>query len=211
MNFIFSLLILTTVLLLTVLLLFVLGKLVWLERLTQTLLSREGTTPNNAAESDADPYFYGLGDEALWRAMSGEYEANLEPLELDEVRPRFALALGKAVTRLVKEAADESTLAIASIKNSLDIFTIRGRVKIWLPPVHANALAEIGRKLKAAPPQLDSASGRAALDEVLSALYKEAKLERDNEAWTDIGDALFPREESAKSETTVIPTETSSE
>jgi hypothetical protein len=46
---------------------------------------------------------------------------------------------------------------------------------------------------------------------VLSALYKEAKLERDNEAWTDIGDALFPREESAKSETTVIPTETSSE
>jgi hypothetical protein len=130
---------------------------------------------------------------------------------LDEVRPRFALALGKAVTRLVKEAADESTLAIASIKNSLDIFTIRGRVKIWLPPVHANALAEIGRKLKAAPPQLDSASGRAALDEVLSALYKEAKLERDNEAWTDIGDALFPREESANSETTVIPTETSSE
>ncbi|MDO7672543.1 MAG: hypothetical protein MUQ42_03880, partial [OM182 bacterium] len=141
MNFLLSLLTLSTVLFLSILLLFVLGKLVWLEKATNSLLNRQPKPQGTDAPSDADPYFYGLSDEALWRALAGDYQSGLGELELDEIRPRFAMALGKAVVRLIKEAPSASDISLGSVKNSLDVFTLRGRVTVWLPPQHAAALA----------------------------------------------------------------------
>ena len=192
MSFLLSLLTLSTVLILSILLLFVLGKLVWLEKATNTLLNRQPKPQGTAAESDADPYFYGLSDEALWRALAGDYQSGLGELELDEIRPRFALALGKAVVRLVKEAPSTSEISLGAVKNSLDIFTLRGRVTVWLPPHHAAALSELGAKIKASPPQLDAEAGAQMLHEILGKLYSETGLERDPDTFSELRSALFP-------------------
>ena len=192
MSFLLSLLTLSTVLILSILLLFVLGKLVWLEKATNTLLNRQPKPQGTDAESDADPYFYGLSDEALWRALAGDYQSGLGELELDEIRPRFALALGKAVVRLVKEAPSTSEISLGAVKNSLDIFTLRGRVTVWLPPHHAAALSELGAKIKASPPQLDAEAGAQMLHEILGKLYSETGLERDPDTFSELRSALFP-------------------
>ena len=191
MSFLLSLLTLSTVLILSILLLFVLGKLVWLEKATNTLLNRQPKPQGADAASDVDPYFYGLSDEALWRALSGDYQSGLGELELDEIRPRFAIALGKAVVRLVKEAPSASEISLGTVKNSLDIFTLRGRVTIWLPPHHAAALSELGAKIKTSAPQLDAEAGAQLLHEILGKLYSETGLERDPDAFSELRAALF--------------------
>jgi len=192
MSFLLSLLTLSTVLILSILLLFVLGKLVWLEKATNTLLNRQPKPQGTDAESDADPYFYGLSDEALWRTLAGDYQSELSELELDEIRPRFAMALGKAVVRLVKEAPSISEISLDAVKNSLDIFTLRGRVTVWLPPHHAAALSDLGAKIKASPPQLDAEAGAQMLHEILGKLYSETRLERDPDAFSELRSSLFP-------------------
>jgi hypothetical protein len=192
MSFLLSLLTLSTVLILSILLLFVLGKLVWLEKATNTLLNRQPKPQGTDAESDADPYFYGLSDEALWRTLAGDYQSELSELELDEIRPRFAMALGKAVVRLVKEAPSISEISLGAVKNSLDIFTLRGRVTVWLPPHHAAALSDLGAKIKASPPQLDAEAGAQMLHEILGKLYSETRLERDPDAFSELRSSLFP-------------------
>ena len=192
MNFLLSLLTLSTVLFLSILLLFVLGKLVWLEKATNSLLNRQPKPQGTDAPSDADPYFYGLSDEALWRALAGDYQSGLGELELDEIRPRFAMALGKAVVRLIKEAPSASDISLGSVKNSLDVFTLRGRITVWLPPQHAAALAELGSKIKATPAQLHSEAGAQLLHDILGKLYSEAGLERDPEAFSEIRSEIFP-------------------
>jgi len=192
MSFLLSVLTLSTVLILSILLLFVLGKLVWLEKATNTLLNRQPKPQGTDAESDADPYFYGLSDEALWRTLAGDYQSELSELELDEIRPRFAMALGKAVVRLVKEAPSISEISLGAVKNSLDIFTLRGRVTVWLPPHHAAALSDLGAKIKASPPQLDAEAGAQMLHEILGKLYSETRLERDPDAFSELRSSLFP-------------------
>jgi len=192
MSFLLSLLTLSTVLILSILLLFVLGKLVWLEKATNTLLNRQPKPQGTDAESDADPYFYGLSDEALWRTLAGDYQSELSELELDEIKPRFAMALGKAVVRLVKEAPSISEISLGAVKNSLDIFTLRGRVTVWLPPHHAAALSDLGAKIKASPPQLDAEAGAQMLHEILGKLYSETRLERDPDAFSELRSSLFP-------------------
>ena len=192
MSFLLSLLTLSTVLILSILLLFVLGKLVWLEKATNTLLNRQPKPQGTDAETDADPYFYGLSDEALWRTLAGDYQSELSELELDEIRPRFAMALGKAVVRLVKEAPSISEISLGAVKNSLDIFTLRGRVTVWLPPHHAAALSDLGAKIKASPPQLDAEAGAQMLHEILGKLYSETRLERDPDAFSELRSSLFP-------------------
>ncbi len=192
MSFLLSLLTLSTVLILSILLLFVLGKLVWLEKATNTLLNRQPKPQGTDAETDADPYFYGLSDEALWMALAGEYQSGLGELELDEIRPRFAMALGKAVVRLVKEAPSTSEISLGGVKNTVDISTLRGRITIWLPPHHAAALSDLGAKIKASPSQLDAETGAQLLHEILGKLYSETGLERDPDAFSELRSALFP-------------------
>ena len=169
----------------------------WLEKATNSLLNRQSKPQGTDAPSDADPYFYGLSDEALWRALTGNYQSGLGELELDEVRPRFAMALGKAVVRLIKEAPSASDISLGSvktgsIKNSLDVFTLRGRVTVWLPPQHAAALAELGSKINATPAQIESQAGAQLLHDILGKLYSEAGLERDPEAFSEIRSEIFP-------------------
>ena len=132
MNFLLSLLTLSTVLVLSILLLFVLGKLVWLEKATKSLLNRDPKPHGTDGASDADPYFYDLNDEALWRALTGDYQSGLSELELDEIRPRFAMALGKAVVRLVKEAPSSSDVYLSTLqKNSIErIYYSRARHRL---------------------------------------------------------------------------------
>lgn len=79
-----------------------------------------------------------------------------------------------------------------SIKNSLDVFTLRGRVTVWLPPQHAVALAELGEKIKATPAQIGSEAGAQLLHDILGKLYSEAGLERDPEAFSEIRSEVFP-------------------
>jgi len=191
MSFLLSVLTLTTVLVLSVLLLFVLGKLVWLEKATNALLSGKASPPGTGPSGDADPYFYGLNDEALWRALSGEYESSLSELELDEIRPRYAISLSKAIIRLVKEA-NTTIGGSLSTRNSIDIFTTRGRVCIWLPPERASELIELGTQLKSSPPTISQETAKSKFSELLADLYGEVGLECDNEVFNDIYEALFP-------------------
>ena len=107
------------------------------------------------------------------------------------------MALGKAVVRLIKEAPSASDISLGSvktgsIKNSLDVFTLRGRVTVWLPPQHAVALAELGEKIKATPAQIGSEAGAQLLHDILGKLYSEAGLERDPEAFSEIRSEVFP-------------------
>ena len=191
MSFILSVLTLSTLLVLFVLLMFVLGKLVWLEKATNELLSGKAAPPGTGPSSDADPYFYGLNGEALWGAFSGEYDSSLSELELDEIRPRYAISLSKAIIRLVREANATIDASLATC-NSTDIFTAQGRVSIWLPPDRARELIELGTQLKSPPPRISQEAAMSKLSGLLISLYSEVGLERYDEVFNEIYDALFP-------------------
>ena len=135
---------------LTALLLFVLGKLTWLESATSSLLSKiEQPRTQNARpghEIEADPYFYGLSGQPLWNSLTGEDVGQTTPLELEEIRPRYGIALLKAVIKVIIDGRDfdasSSTFELEKL-----VFTSRGGISIWLPPSKIEALRLIGTKI----------------------------------------------------------------
>jgi hypothetical protein len=135
---------------LTALLLFVLGKLTWLESATSSLLTKiEQPLSQNAGhgrEIEADPYFYGLSGQTLWNSLTGEDAGQTTPLELEEIRPRYSIALLKAVVKFIVDGRDSNASSPAFELEKL-VFTSRGGISIWLPPSRIEALRLIGTKI----------------------------------------------------------------
>lgn len=193
MSFLLSLLTLTTVIILSILLFFVLSKLMWLEKATNSLLNREGQPKGTPAirASDVDPYFYGLSDEVLWKSLSGSPDPSIGELELSEIRPRFAMALDKMITRLVKEAPSSQSTTINVTRNALDITNVRGKIRIWIPPHHAEALTKLGSSLKVNAEEVDQTEAVQTLQDIVYALYSEVALEWDQESFSTMSQALI--------------------
>ena len=148
----YTLLTLTVVIgiVLTALLLFVLGKLNWLERATSSLLAKieqpDSHNTRHGSEIEADPYFYGLSGQALWNSLSGEDTGQSTPLELEEIRPRYGIALLKALIKFITDGRDFDASSPTFEFEKL-VFTSRGSINIWLPPTKVETFRLIGAKI----------------------------------------------------------------
>ena len=136
------------------LLFFVLGKLNWLETATNSLLTKiDLAAPRERTqevEIQYDPYFYGLTGQPLWNCLIGEDTTQATPLELDEIRPRYGIALLKALVKFIQDG-----IAISSQPNAENtvieleklVFTSRGQIGIWLPSNRVEKLRNFGSKI----------------------------------------------------------------
>ena len=136
------------------LLFFVLGKLNWLETATNSLLTKiDLAAPRDRiqeVEIQYDPYFYGLPGQPLWNCLIGEDTTQATPLELDEIRPRYGIALLKALVKFIQDG-----IAISSQPNAENtvieleklVFTSRGQIGIWLPSNRVEKLRNFGSKI----------------------------------------------------------------
>ena len=134
------------------LLLFVLGKLTWLESATTSLLTKIDITPqkNKPQEIQMDPYFYGLTGQELWNSLTGVDTSQATALELDEIRPRYGIALIKSLVKFIQDGIDVGSDVIS--ENSVFelekiVFTSRGQIGIWLPSNKVENLRILGAKI----------------------------------------------------------------
>jgi len=120
------------------LLFFVVGKLNWLETATNSLLTKIdiAAPKDKPQEIQFDPYFYGLTGNDLWKCLTREDVTQATPLELDEIRPRYGIALLKALVKFIQDGIDVANNVNA--ENTLFeceklVFTSRGQIGVWLP------------------------------------------------------------------------------
>ena len=134
------------------LLLFVVGKLTWLESATTSLLTKIDIMPSKEKpkEIQMDPYFYGISGQELWKGLTGEDLSQTTPLELDEIRPRYGIALTKSLVKFIQDGINIGNDTIS--ENSLFelekiVFTSRGQIGIWLPSNKVENLRILGTKI----------------------------------------------------------------
>ena len=134
------------------LLFFVLGKLTWLESATTSLLTKIDITPqkNKPQEIQMDPYFYGLTGQELWNSLTGVDTSQATALELDEIRPRYGIALIKSLVKFIQDGIDVGSDVIsenAVFELEKIVFTSRGQIGIWLPSNKVENLRILGAKI----------------------------------------------------------------
>ena len=158
------------------LLFFVLGKLTWLESATTSLLTKIDITPakDKPQEIQMDPYFYGLTGQDLWNCLTGEDTAQATPLELDEIRPRYGIALIKSLVKFIQDGINVGNNVIS--ENTLFeleklVFTSRGQVGIWLPPNRVEKMRVLGSKIASLN------KGDESKDTEIEKIHTEIKLE----------------------------------
>ena len=164
------------------LLLFVLGKLTWLESATTSLLSKIDIAPpkNKPQEIQMDPYFYGLTGQGLWNCLTGEDTSQATLLELEEIRPRYGIALIKSLVKFIRDGIDVGNDVIS--ENSLFeleklVFTSRGQIGIWLPSNRVENLRILGAKIANHSKESSGKEGDDLKITAVEIMRKEIKLE----------------------------------
>ena len=164
------------------LLLFVVGKLTWLESATTSLLAKIDMTPskNKPQEIQMDPYFYGLTGQDLWNSLTGGDTSQATPLELEEIRPRYGIALIKSLVKFIQDGIDIGNDVIS--ENSLFeleklVFTSRGQIGIWLPSNRVENLRILGAKIANHPKQISENKEDGLKITAIEIMQKEIKLE----------------------------------
>ena len=164
------------------LLLFVVGKLTWLESATTSLLTKIEMTPskNKPQEIQMDPYFYGLTGQDLWNSLTGGDTSQATPLELEEIRPRYGIALIKSLVKFIQDGVDVGNDVIS--ENSLFeleklVFTSRGQIGIWLPSNRVENLRILGSKIANHPRQVLGKEEDELKVTAIEIMQKEIKLE----------------------------------
>jgi hypothetical protein len=97
-----------------------------------------------------DPYFYGLTGQELWNSLTGVDTSQATALELDEIRPRYGIALIKSLVKFIQDGIDVGSDVIS--ENSVFelekiVFTSRGQIGIWLPSNKVENLRILGAKI----------------------------------------------------------------
>ena len=186
---------------LTSLLLYVLGKLSWLESATNSLLQKMDMVPvDSQAEIQEDPYFYGVGGRNLWDSLTGEETKLVTPLELDEIRARYGIALTKALIKFIQDGIDEkvsSETAQEGFETEKKVLTSRGQVRIWLPYEAVQSLRAMGAQLatiraSAEPKPKNQTKTRKAITSFVCELCESAGLRRGEDVAADVIRAFFP-------------------
>lgn len=164
------------------LLLFVVGKLTWLESATISLLTKIDIIPSKEKpqEIQMDPYFYGFSGQELWNGLTGEDLSQATPLELDEIRPRYGIALTKSLVKFIQDGINVGNDTIS--ENSLFelekiVFTSRGQIGIWLPSNKVENLRILGTKMAAHSKKNPVTEGDGLKITAAEVMREEIKLE----------------------------------
>ena len=164
------------------LLLFVVGKLTWLESATTSLLTKIDIIPSKEKpqEIQMDPYFYGFSGQELWNGLAGEDLSQATPLELDEIRPRYGIALTKSLVKFIQDGINVGNDTIS--ENSLFelekiVFTSRGQIGIWLPSNKVENLRILGTKIAAHSKKNPVTEGDGLKITAAEVMREEIKLE----------------------------------
>lgn len=187
-------------LILVSLLLYVLGKLSWLESATNSLLRKMDMMPSDSqSEITQDPYFYGLSGRILWESLTGEETGFATPLELDEIRARFSLALIKALIKFIQDGIDASVSSESaqdSLENEKSVFTSRGQIGVWIPSEAVQSLRAIGAQVATiragAEPAPSQAETREAIASCSRALCESAGLRHSEDVAAGVIKVILP-------------------
>jgi hypothetical protein len=116
------------------------------------------------------------------------------------------MALLKATTKFIQDGIDlENGIHVDTIAltNSREVFTTRGKIKIWLPPSRADALRTAGSKIARFSrsnksndaPDDKKITDEAIQDEIITEildLCKEVQLSNGSEVAKDLVNTFFP-------------------
>ena len=189
------------------LLFFVVGKLNWLETATNSLLTKIdiASPKSKPQEIQYDPYFYGLTGQALYKCLVREDLTQATPLELDEIRPRYGIALLKALVKFIQDGLDVSNNV--NTENTVFeceklVFTSRGQIGVWLPADRVENLRVIGSKIakerrKASEKSDDGAKARSSdsinkeIESEICDLCDSLLLRHGDEIASDVSKAFF--------------------
>ncbi|MDG2140051.1 MAG: hypothetical protein P8K27_01005 [Gammaproteobacteria bacterium] len=164
------------------LLFFVVGKLNWLETATNSLLTKIdiASPKSKPQEIQYDPYFYGLTGQALYKCLVREDLTQATPLELDEIRPRYGIALLKALVKFIQDGLDVSNNV--NTENTVFeceklVFTSRGQIGVWLPADRVENLRVIGSKIAKERRKASEKNGEGAKASSSESITKEIESE----------------------------------
>ena len=131
-------------------------------------------------EIQMDPYFYGLTSQELWNCLTGEDTAQATPLELDEIRPRYRIALIKSLVKFIQDGMNVGNNVISEntfFELEKLIFTSRGQVGIWLPSSRVEKLRVLGAKVADLNNGNSEKKENGFKDIALKNIHEEIKLE----------------------------------
>ena len=164
------------------LLFFVVGKLNWLETATNSLLTKIdiASPKSKPQEIQYDPYFYGLTGQALYKCLVREDLTQATPLELDEIRPRYGIALLKALVKFIQDGVDVGNnlnTENAVFECEKLVFTSRGQIGIWLPADRVENLRVSGSKIAKERRKISEKTGEGVKAAASDSINKEIQSE----------------------------------
>ena len=177
----------TTILLITVLLgitaavilmIYLIDKINQLEQYTienlQLDSSRIPEPSNTPLPSSAKNSLSGLAGKNLWDAMCGKADEGVSQTDIEGARKRYEVVLHKHIEMILNTGKSDASAGRPqkTVKNPIDVSTLRGVVNSWIPPQHASRIYKVGY-------EIDKAT--------------EADMNRLNSAITESCEVLFNR------------------
>lgn len=159
---------------LVVLVIYLVDRFNGLERETQQVL--RSLNEQQAQAKPAGPYA-GLSGKALWDALAGDGESQIDEATLDAVRKRYRLILGEHIGFIFNEGAADQRRGLDSAPGSTRVVrTPKTQLESWLP---AEAVADIYRcgQGYAAGDAAQLPALRQRLDEVCAGLHERVRLD----------------------------------
>ena len=181
----------TTILLITVLLgitaavilmIYLIDKINQLEQYTienlQLDTSRIPEPSNNPLPSSAKNSLSGLAGKSLWDAMCGKAADGVSQTDIEEARKRYEIVLHKHIEMILNTGKSDASAGRPqkTVKNPIDVSTLRGVVNSWIPPQHASSIYKVGYEIDKAT-EADMNRLNSAISEACEVLFNRTDFE----------------------------------
>ena len=184
----------TTILLITVLLgitaavilmIYLIDKINQLEQYTienlQVNTSRIPEPLNAPLPSSAKNSLSGLAGKNLWDAMCGKAISGVSQTDVEGARKRYEIVLHKHIEMILNTGKSDASAGRPqkTVKNPIDVSTLRGVVNSWIPPQHASTIYKVGYEIDKAT-EADMNRLNSAISESCDVLFNRTDFEIQN-------------------------------
>ena len=184
----------TTILLITVLLgitaavilmIYLIDKINQLEQYTienlQVDTSRIPEPSNAPLPSSAKNSLSGLAGKNLWDAMCGKAVSGVSQTDVEGARKRYEIVLHKHIEMILNTGKSDASAGRPqkTVKNPIDVSTLRGVVNSWIPPQHASTIYKVGYEIDKAT-EADMNRLNSAISESCDVLFNRTDFEIQN-------------------------------
>jgi len=85
-----------------------------------------------------------LTGKKLWSCITESDLTDLSSQEIEEIRPRYAIVLVKALAKFIKDEEDDDEI----LRNIRTVKTTRGKIDIWIPSKTVDKCDKISEELQ---------------------------------------------------------------